>query len=159
MPATNLTWELDDGGNVTISSREYRHSVEPHVSRRQTIQESEAPAWVANAKARLEELVNLSPNWDSYGASPVSERIARITLGLLDGLMRDTTPLPSIIPTNAGRVQLEWHTKGIDLEVEVISPILLHASFEDRRTGNAWERDLNIDLTDLYDAVSIISAR
>lgn len=147
------------GGNVTISSREYTRPVEPRVSKRQTIQESETSAWVADAQERLEQLVNLAPNWDSYGARPVNERVASITLNLLHGLMRDTTPLPSIVPTNTGRVQLEWHTRGIDLEVEVVSPILVRVSFEDRRTGHEWERDLNIDLSDLYAAVSTISTR
>jgi hypothetical protein len=162
MPAANVRfqeWDVD-GGNVATSSREYARSVAPRVSRRQTIQESETSAWVAKAEARLKQLVRLTPNWDSYGARPVSERFAGITLGLLDGLMRDTTPLPSIVPTNTGRVQLEWHTKGIDLEVEIISPILVHVSFEDQRTGNEWERDLNVvDLADLYQAVSTLSTR
>jgi hypothetical protein len=162
MPRSTVTQEQPglNRDTMTISGREYTASVVHRASRpRYTIQDSSIPAWQSSAISRLVQLTRLMPNWDSYGGKPVSTRFARITLELLNGLMREGTPLPSIVPTNSGRVQLEWHTKGIDLEVEVFSPIHLHVSFDDHNTGEVWERDLNVDLALLDQAIATLSTR
>ena len=146
-------------GTTTLSETEYAPppgaSERPHY----TIDEVGSSAWRYAAMKRLEQLINLPPNWDSYGAKKISPRAAQISLQILDSVMRDTTPQPSIVPVPSGRVQLEWHTKGIDLEVEVVSPILLHASFEDQQTNDEWQLSLNVDLKRLNDAISVLSTR
>ena len=68
---------------------------------------------------------------------------------LLVGVMRADTPAPLIIPTNRGGVQLEWHTRGIDLEVEAKPAARVHVFFHDHREQQEWEGDLSKDLTPL----------
>ena len=159
----NLARKMDGFGaesqtEMTISARDYADTA-PAQQRKTTMDEGNPPAWRANAVARLEQLVQLTPNWDSYGGKPVTARIAGVALVILDSVMRDTTPTPSIVPTSAGRVQLEWHTKDIDLEVEVISPLLLRVSYEDAQTGEDWVQDFNVDLTELDRVISVLSKR
>ena len=50
-------------------------------------------------------------NWDSYGAAPLTD-IALNTADLLHSRW-------IAMPTNDGGVQLELHTHGIDLEIEI----------------------------------------
>jgi hypothetical protein len=156
--ARNLDSIFAEGhADMTISDREYEPPSQSQ--KRLTMDDIQDSTWRPRAIARLEELVQLKPNWDSYGGRPVTARIADVALGILESLMRDTTPSPSIVPTSSGHVQFEWHTEGIDLEVEVVSPILLRVSFEDKQTGDEWARDLNVDLTDLNNAISVLSQR
>lgn len=144
--------------DMTISDREYELAP-PTDGRLTLIEDNDRLPWRSRAIARLEELVKLRPNWDSYGGLPVKPRSAEIALQILGNLMLETTPAPSIVPTASGHVQLEWHTGGIDLEVEVLSPILLRASFEDQETGEEWARDFNVDLEGLSKAISLLSER
>lgn len=116
------------------------------------------PEWRAKALEQITKLTALPQNWDSYGALPVSEGIGNIALQLLDLLMRANTPSPSIVPTPGGHLQLEWHTKGIDLEIEIHSSLLLRVSFEDR-SGEEWDKDLSSDLSDLTKAITVLSNR
>jgi hypothetical protein len=76
------------------------------------------------ARACLQEFANLRPDWDSYGAEPISD-IALRHAGLLlsdieevgtfasEGVLRPfaVAPLPS------GGVQIEW--RGVQAEIEV----------------------------------------
>ena len=80
------------------------------------------PWWWRPAVERLRHLVGLLPDWDSYGSPPVDRQKAHLTLGILSVLMGPDTPLPSMVPTRTGGVQIEWHRAGLDLEIEAISP-------------------------------------
>jgi hypothetical protein len=105
-------------------------------------------------------LMALPPNWDSYGARRISVWSIEAAVGLLLQVMRVDTPHPSIVPTSDGYVQIEWHTRGIDLEVEVISPALIHVAYEDHRSGQPLlELDLGSDLTEFRSFISELSSR
>lgn len=52
-------------------------------------------------------------------------------------------PEPFITPTNRGGVVIEWHTRGIDLEIEVEAPDLYHVSFENPNRSEEWEEDIH----------------
>jgi hypothetical protein len=159
----NLARKVDDfyaesQSDMTISAGDYVES-KPVPRRKLLIADDGSPAWREDAINRLDQLVNLKPDWDSYGGKPVSKRLANTVLEVLGSLMREQTPRPSIVPTPAGHIQLEWHTKQIDLEVEVASPILLRVAFEDHQTGDEWEQDLMADLSRLDQAVAILTQR
>ena len=105
-------------------------------------------------------LVDLLPNWDSYGARQISGRSIGAAVDLLLQVMRVDTPQPAIVPTSDGFVQIEWHTRGIDLEVEVVSPTLIHVFHKDHKSGAApREIDLGYDLTELRAFVGELSSR
>ncbi|HRQ73240.1 MAG TPA: hypothetical protein PLU35_09455 [Phycisphaerales bacterium] len=69
------------------------------------------------AVARLNEILGLRSNWDSYGAKPIDSTAAVAALMWLYGIDRPGLPAPSVVPVPDGSVQLEWHMHGIDLEV------------------------------------------
>jgi hypothetical protein len=68
------------------------------------------PADAGSHETRLNELLALPENWDGYGA----QRIERDAIaGARQFLSR-----VNVTPCVSGGVQLEWHTNGIDLELE-----------------------------------------
>ena len=107
------------------------------------------PRWEAQTAERLRRLMELPPGWDSYGASPVDGSIVGYTQQILSRVMDEATPLPQIVPTSTGGIQLEWHQQGIDLEVEVTGPYRCRVSFEDFRCGECWEKEFKMYLTPL----------
>lgn len=109
----------------------------------------EPPEWLSAAASELVGLLHLAPNWDSYGAHPIAPGQVVSALRVLTSIMKDETPPPTIVPTNRGGVQLEWHTRGFDLEIETISTQSYLVSFEDSSTGEEWERVVTSDFAPL----------
>jgi hypothetical protein len=116
--------------------------------------EDKEPAWLRPTAQKLTELSDLPENWDSYGARPIDHSAIAFAVQLLSETMQADTPAPAVVPTNRGGVQLEWHTRGIDLEIEIQSPGRILVSYEDHRSGKEWEAELTSDLTRLSDAIS-----
>jgi hypothetical protein len=102
-------------------------------------------------------LLSLGQGWNSYGARPVDPLKVVAALELLAQVMSDSAPAPTVVPTSRGGVQLEWHTLGIDLEVEVQSPQRFQVSFEDSRSNVEWEGELTLDMTPLAKFISSLS--
>ena len=115
--------------------------------------------WLPPIVSRLKDLLQLDADWDSYGAQPVRPESAKTVVELLYNLMSGDTPIPALIPTPDGHVQLEWHTKGIDLEVDIENPALFHVSYEDEETKEEWEGDLQYDVTRLVTFIRELTNR
>lgn len=115
--------------------------------------EDELPPWLEATVSALISFLDLPPDWDSYGAKPVNPDIVPAVLELMDLAMRDETPPPTVIPTNRGGVQLEWHRNGVDLEIEFRSISRVFVSFEDATTGEDWEYNVSANLTPLIDCL------
>lgn len=115
------------------------------------------PEWFKQAVTRLEDLLNLQPNWDSYGANPVNPEIAMYAINLLFELMDDALPMPSIVPTNRGGIQLEWHTRRGDLEIDIEAPYRVGVVFEDVFSGEPPEEMRVIDTSRLHEALKRIA--
>lgn len=59
--------------------------------------------------------------------------------------MQVETPAPSVAPLSNSGIQLDWHRRGLDVEV-MISPGGRTSTWcRDRRTGAEWEADLDHD--------------
>jgi hypothetical protein len=122
--------------------------------------EQNNPAWLPSVRVALEELRELRKDWDSYGAAPVSPVMIGAAYELLQQIVPARVPMPSIVPTSNGSVQIEWHTHGIDLEVRLLSPARISVAFEDSTNpGNAWERELTFDMTPLKALMSHLMSR
>jgi len=117
----------------------------------------ELPVWVAPTVQGLKELLDLPSDWNSYGARAVAPSHVDAALQVLSRIMRHDTPAPAVVPTNRGGVQLEWHTGGIDLEIETFSTQRLLVSFEDATTGTEWEKEIDGDLTLLVECIGRLS--
>jgi len=124
-----------------------------------TLSQEGPPKWWGPAIQRISYLLALPDNWDSYGAKRIDQRIAYYAVQILQQIARPGVPAPSIVPTVRGYLQFEWHTNGVDLEFEVISPIEISVSYEDAETGAEWERNLDYNLTPLTEVVKLLANR
>lgn len=75
--------------------------------------------WASPILDKILELQELSPNWDSYGAKPVSSNAVMTAIEFVLVYLRPTDLSPSIVPTCDGGIQLEWHTDRLDLEIGI----------------------------------------
>jgi hypothetical protein len=91
--------------------------------------------WRGKAVAILHSLRVLKKNWNSYGARPIDPAILSAAEDFLNRLSSLDLLSPSIVPTTQGGVQLEWHDRGVDLEIELLSPDKYRLSFDDSATG------------------------
>jgi len=123
-------------------------------------QNSEYPSWLKTMVNQLIEFLYLEENWDTYGARTIDSTSIELTVELILSLVKNNTPQPWVVPTPNGHIQLEWHTKGIDLEVEVISPTLVNVSYEDDADGfDNWEDGLTNDFSRLAKAIRELTVR
>jgi hypothetical protein len=120
---------------------------------------TDLPRWVEQTVQSLGKLLELGPDWDTYGGAPVDPRCVAAALDLARRTFRSDTPSPSVVPTSRGGVQLEWHIGGVELEVEFLSATRICGLFEDASAGTSWEKDLSRDLQPLVDAISTLSQR
>lgn len=119
--------------------------------------ERDPPDWLESTAHALVALLDLAPGWDSYSARPVARTHVNAALRILLLAMRHDSPAPTVVPTNRGGVQLEWHMGGIDLEIETLSTQRLLVSFEDATTGTEWEREVVSNLTPLVECIERLS--
>lgn len=115
------------------------------------------PAWVEPTVRSLDELLGLDAGWDSYGSRRIDLTCALAALKFALDTLRDDSPAPSVVPTSRGGLQFEWHTAGVDLEVEFLSGTRVVGSFEDHVTGLSWEEDLTSNRQPLVDAISSLT--
>jgi hypothetical protein len=97
------------------------------------------PQPLRDAVDHLNHLLNARANWNSYGAAVPAVRAVVGALRLLARISFADKPMPSIVPTVSGGVQLEWHRLGRDLEIVVRPDESLYAFFEDEQTGETFE--------------------
>lgn len=90
--------------------------------------ENQPPSWLLPLILKVCELGNLAADWNSYGAKPVDVETAASSIMLLASVLTDRDPVPSVVPTSRGGVMLEWHIGGVDLEIDVRSPSLVHVA-------------------------------
>lgn len=118
------------------------------------------PAWWNSVKSQLDELGRLPPGWDSYAAKVITASSRSTALDVLRQIATRKTPKPAIVPTSDGSIQVEWHTRGIDLEVRVLSSTRIGVSFEDEQNQlGPIDDEFQYDFRPLVLAMSILSSR
>lgn len=88
---------------------------------------------------QMNELLALPADWNSYGAKPISPDACTEAFNILRN-EEWAGPLPTVVPTPRGGVQLEWHSKERDVEIEVLPDWSIGVLIETRR--NRRGRDL-----------------
>jgi hypothetical protein len=118
------------------------------------------PSWLRQARAKLNQLRTLPPNWNSYGATRVAPVATEAAYKLLQEMTTHATPYPAIVPTSDGSIQLEWHTRGVDLELRILTPTRLRMTFEDLRAGDDLvEAELQYDFRELRKIFETLDSR
>lgn len=119
--------------------------------------EDDDSSWLSPMLNSLREVLALPANWDSYGAHPVDLKAVAFAIEFLIQVMRKDTMVPVVVPTVKGGIQLEWHARGIDLEMEVSPQGRCFVSYQSSRDHTEWEGDLNYNLDRLYAAIPQLS--
>jgi hypothetical protein len=142
-----------------LANRGLRRSRQPSVAEPSATLAGQPAAWVEVVRRRLEALGRLGEGWDGRSAPRVAPANIGIAMQLLQRVMRTGTPVPEIVPTLRGGLQIEWHVPDVDVELEIATPSRYVLSFEDRSTDQEFERQLSTDLTPFAQAVETISGR
>lgn len=87
-------------------------------------------SWLAEQIEAIEGLAALPLGWNSYAASAIERESIRSAVQVLQAVARAGLPRPSIVPTPDGRVQIEWHCRGVDLELAVRSLDAIEVNLE-----------------------------
>jgi hypothetical protein len=107
--------------------------------------------WQIEIQGQLLKYVKMPKGWDSYGAPPIGWDTGMFALSVLNDIMRTRTPIPQVVPSAAGGIQLEWHQKGVDLELHITGPYRCELWFQDHWQPN---KDLiSLELTDDFSAL------
>ena len=105
--------------------------------------------------ALFRRLAGLRTGWDSYGAhalSPVAVQRAIV-------LMRADLPVPAVVPTRAGGIQMEWHRHGIDVEINVPPTGDIEYLVVDPERGVVLESTGSTDQATLFSTLARIASR
>lgn len=114
---------------------------------RYQVTERTAP-WVERVVERLNVLCGLPRGWDGYQGEPVSFAAANFTLDVLNNIMWDDAPTPSLVPCGAGDLQIEWHLLSGDLELHVRGPHDVSAYYvQTEDDGDIQEAEIETDFT------------
>lgn len=124
-----------------------------------TLTRGREPEWLIPTLQRFLQIVSLQNNWDQNGARQVDQSLVLRAIQVLLQLMYSNTPVPSVVPTPDGCIQVEWHTKEIDLEVEFLGPAHFYVFFDDMQDGIEWDGELTYDLTRLAAFIETLSYR
>ncbi len=85
---------------------------------------NEGRASLESCLSLLTEYIGLPPNWDSYGARPITpgavERARHLLSLLFDTFNKAGLP-DTVVPIADGGIQFEWSLAGSTLEVEIQS--------------------------------------
>jgi hypothetical protein len=86
--------------------------------------------WRSITEARLKRLGSYPQGWDGYQSPPPHPSIIAYARSVLNSVMQQDTPAPSIVPMSEGGLQLEWHRAGYDIELAIYSTDDVELSIE-----------------------------
>ena len=108
---------------------------------------------------KLSDLINLPEGWDGHLGRPVDFDVAKFAVKFLASTLDSESPAPQIVPLSYGGLQLEWHERDIDLEIEIEIPNRLFVSFTDHRGDEEFEREFSADYSEVTRVLRILSTR
>lgn len=111
-------------------------------------------SWVEKVSHRLNQLASLPRGWDGYFAPPIPFTNAAFAAALIDRITSPDVEAPQLVPGSDGRLQIEWHSGGYDIELEVLAPYKVIAMRENIDTGDVQEISLDRDFTVLIQWLS-----
>ncbi|MYE80694.1 MAG: hypothetical protein F4X36_02385 [Gammaproteobacteria bacterium] len=118
------------------------------------------PSWVDSTLKQLGRISELREDWDSYGARIITKSRIPQVYSLIQSVMDDRAPAPTLIPTPDGSIQVEWHSYEVELEVLLTSDADLEVVFEDLRGEvPAFEGVLRYDVAPLVEYVRLLAVR
>lgn len=154
MNALALTYA--DGTTSRPASRNERYAAYASAQTRE-IGTPLVESWDRDVRARLIHLMSLSKGWDGSDSPPVRPEVATFAWAALSSMMRPTTAIPFIAPVAGGGLQIEWHIRGLDIELYISQPSRAELYIEYQDGRDRVEQDLNSDFEALNSAIAEIS--
>jgi len=105
--------------------------------------------WIISLRDRFDELTSLPKGWDGYAGKPVSFNCAQFAANLLESLFSPNIPPPQLVPGSDGTLQIEWHQNQLDIEIDVLKPYRIIATYFNHATDKEEEIELQADFTKL----------
>jgi hypothetical protein len=119
------------------------------------------PSWLGTVARQMVGFLGLENNWDSYGAAVVKRSTVEEAINFLyfiNGNLLAPLPQPMAVPTAGGGIQLEWHTKGVDLEIELTQSSEITLFFKDSTQTEEWTLRTAADFKKLEKALGKLTA-
>ncbi len=92
--------------------------------------------WLNDLLQTLTYLANLEPGWDDGTALPIDGEIVKLAKEFVSSDLVVTLNVPpNIVPTIDGNIQIEWHTKKVDLIIELSKNANTSFYFYDNESG------------------------
>lgn len=117
------------------------------------------PPWVELSRRQLQKIQALDEGWDGYRAGPIRRDVIFYAEAVLNAVMKSRTPAPHIAPMSHEGVMIEWHTNGIDPEIEIERLGSLWVAFEDSVTHTEYEGTLASNLSKLQGWIDQLTSR
>lgn len=108
---------------------------------------------------RLEELAELSSDWDGYGAQQLDRFALQRALDLVSWVLDRGLPVPQVFPLANGGIQVEWSVESLELDLE-LEPGGRSAVFvgDDRAFDQQFDGELPADLNRFQLALQRLAA-
>lgn len=81
------------------------------------------------------------PNWDGYGARPVTISMLTFAAMFAQSLYREGLPLPNVVPDSMGGIDLSWILPHVDFELTIHAPYNISALIFKNDTSEELESD------------------
>jgi hypothetical protein len=115
------------------------------------------PTWLKEIEDILRGFATLPECWDSYGAKSIERHAIDSAIELLRRIVQHDTQKPAVVPMNRGGIQIEWHTRGVDLEIEITPHGDLRLLYENPQENAEEEFEPGFDLKPLADLIAKVS--
>lgn len=69
---------------------------------------------------QLASCLKLEADWNSYQSQPIDPVVAERVITLLKQITCPATPMPWLVPSPMGGIQLEWEWRNSHLEIELL---------------------------------------
>jgi hypothetical protein len=112
--------------------------------------------WTTALRAKFDELTSLPRGWDGYTAGPVSFTCAQFAANLIERLYTKDVPAPQLVPGSDGTLQIEWHRKQFDVEIDVLGAYEVIATRRNLATDQVEELELEADFTALTEWIAAL---
>jgi len=120
-------------------------------------QYKDPPEWLKEAGETLRGLTTFPEGWDSYRAMAIEAHVVDGAIELLHRIVQHNALKPAVVPTNRGGIQIEWHTQGVDLEIEIRPHEGIRLLYDNSQEDAEEEFELGLDLAPLADLIAKVS--
>lgn len=122
----------------------------PWVSRssasgRQELENDDARKFAEKIIERLAPIFALTDNWDGRGAMQINQDSIRRALETVILAQRASAQVPHFVPTLAGGLQLEWHLRNLDIEIEMTPEGRIDFFLEQDGELSEWDGEFSVD--------------